>query len=58
MLQMIKVQINAVRVKEYLSSYEFPRTNIPISLSVRYFLFIFVDKTFNQLCYMAVKYLK
>ena len=57
-LQMIKVQINVVRVKEYLSSYEFPRTSIPISLSVKYFIFILVDKTVNQLCYMTVKYLK
>ena len=55
---MIKVQINVVRVKEYLSSYEFPRTSIPISLSVKYFIFILVDKTVNQLCYMTVKYLK
>ena len=33
-------------------------TDIPISLSAEYFLFILGDKTSNQLCYMTIKYLK
>lgn len=58
-LQMIKVQTNVERIKEYLSSHEFPRTNtIPMPLPAKHFLFILVDKTSNQLCYMTVMYLK